>query len=266
MSILLLKLVATPLLILAASIAGRRWGETVSGWFVGLPLTSAPVCFFLAVEQGRAFASGTATGCLAGVVAEAVFCLAYAITARRRDWPSSLLAGSAGFAAAGILLTAIRPPFPVLAPSVAVALAATLMLLPRYPAAAYNLPSPPAWDIPARMAVAALLVFGLTAVAPFFGARGSGILATYPVFAAVLTCFAHRTRGKAAATAVLRGLMVGAFGFAGFFTLLSPALPSLGLAAAFGAATLVALLIQGLTFAVLRRDIPAGLRFGAFKG
>jgi hypothetical protein len=253
--ILVLKLVLTPLLILAASLAGRRWGETVSGWFVGLPLTSAPVCFFLAMEQGSAFAAGAATGCLAGVIAEAGFCLAYAVAARRHGWPGSLLAGSAAFAAAGTLLTAIKPPFPLFVALVAAALAATLALLPRYPAAARDLPSPPAWDIPARMTVATALVFGLTAVAPLLGARGSGILATFPVFAAVLTCFAHRVHGSAAATGVLRGLMMGAFGFTGFFTILSPTLPRLHLAAAFGAATLVALSIQGLTLATLRRTL-----------
>jgi hypothetical protein len=47
---LALKLTVTPLLILAASLASRRWGEAVAGWFVGLPLTSAPVCFFLALD------------------------------------------------------------------------------------------------------------------------------------------------------------------------------------------------------------------------
>ena len=46
MDILILKLVATPLLIGMASLAGRRWGETISGWFIGLPLTSGPVCWF----------------------------------------------------------------------------------------------------------------------------------------------------------------------------------------------------------------------------
>src|SRR5262249_23921725 len=38
MNTLLLKLIVTPVLIGAASLAGRRWGETLSGWFSGLPL------------------------------------------------------------------------------------------------------------------------------------------------------------------------------------------------------------------------------------
>ena len=38
-----LKLVLTPTLIGAASLAGRRWGPAVSGWLVGFPFTSAPI-------------------------------------------------------------------------------------------------------------------------------------------------------------------------------------------------------------------------------
>jgi hypothetical protein len=39
---LLLKVVVTPALIASATLAGRRWGERLSGWLVGLPLTSLP--------------------------------------------------------------------------------------------------------------------------------------------------------------------------------------------------------------------------------
>src|SRR2546427_679588 len=57
---LLLKLLLTPLFILIITLIGRRWGSLVSGWLVGLPLTSAPVVLFLALEQGTAFASRAA--------------------------------------------------------------------------------------------------------------------------------------------------------------------------------------------------------------
>src|SRR5579862_1637657 len=86
MSTLPLKLTVTPLLILLASLAIRRWGEIVGGWFVGLPLTSAPVCFFLALDQGVGFAASASLGSLAGAASEAGFGLAYSLTARRFGW------------------------------------------------------------------------------------------------------------------------------------------------------------------------------------
>lgn len=38
--LLALKLALTPLLITATALAGRRWGAEVSGWLIGLHLTS----------------------------------------------------------------------------------------------------------------------------------------------------------------------------------------------------------------------------------
>ncbi len=56
MGFLVLKLVLTPVLIGGASLGARRWGPTVGGWIVSLPLTSGPVVLFLALDRGPAFA------------------------------------------------------------------------------------------------------------------------------------------------------------------------------------------------------------------
>src|SRR5258707_14407356 len=106
MDTLLLKLLVTPLLIGAASLAGRRWGETVSGWFIGLPQSSGPVCWFLALEQGTGFAAAAARGCLGGAAAEAGVCLAYRVTAPNPRRPRGIGAGTTGFAAAAACLQA----------------------------------------------------------------------------------------------------------------------------------------------------------------
>ena len=67
MNILLLKLILTPLLIGSVSLAGRRWGPTVGGLLVALPLTSGPILFFLALERGAPFTVNTALGTLEGL-------------------------------------------------------------------------------------------------------------------------------------------------------------------------------------------------------
>ena len=252
MDTVVLKLVVTPVLILTASLAGRRWGETVSGWFIGLPLTSGPVCFFLALEQGTGFAASTARGSLAGAAAESGFALAYILTARGSGWPLALFAGTLGYAAVAALLQAVSQLW-VLGAIVYAALALGLVLMPRLRAGSAALPTPPRWDIPARMAVATALVFSLTELAPLFGARLSGLLATYPLFGAVLAAFAHRLSGAAAAERVLRGLLIGLFGFTGFFLLLAATVQQTGLAASFAAATALALMIQGGSLWLLRR-------------
>jgi hypothetical protein len=103
------------------------------------------------------------------------------------------------------------------------------------------------------MVVATALVLGLTALAPYVGARLSGLFATYPVFAAVLAAFSHQSRGPAAGVQVLRGLLIGLFAFTGFFAMLASTLAHAGIMAAFAGATLVALTIQGCSLCLMRR-------------
>ena len=247
MDTLLLKPIVTPLLIGAATLAGRRWGETVSGWFIGLPLTSGPVCWFLAIEQGTGFAAAAARGCLAGAAAEAGFCLAYGVAARNIGWPGSLAAGTGAFAVCAAVLQVIALPLWLLALIVYAALAAALWLMPRLASGRAQLPAPPGWDLPARMIVATALVLALTAVAPWLGARLSGLLTTFPLFGAVLAAFAHHLSGAAAASRVLRGLLIGLFGFTGFLLLLALTIEPIGIAGAFAMATALALAIQGVS-------------------
>ena len=70
----------------------------------------------------------------------------------------------------------------------------------------------------------------------------------YPVYAAVLTVFAHRGSGPGAAVAVLRGVVLGLFAFATFFFVLASLLDRIDTAAAFVCATAAASLVQALSY------------------
>jgi hypothetical protein len=251
MSTLALKIILTPALILAASVAGRRWGEAVGGWLVGLPLTSGPVAFFLALDYGPAFAEQAAVGSVAGVVAQAAFCLAYGWAAMQFAWPLAFAVGTIAFALAAILVQWLAPTPLLLFGLAILVLLLALLLIPRAPST-MPIAARPRWDLPARMAVATALVLALTTAAPALGPRLSGLLATFPVFAAVLAVFAHRMQGAAAARQVLWGLMLGLFAFAGFFAVIHLAIVPAGVAAAFAAAILCAAAIQGATLWTMR--------------
>jgi O-antigen/teichoic acid export membrane protein len=116
---------------------------------------------------------------------------------------------------------------------------------------------PPRGDLLARMVLATTVVLVLTALAPRLGPRLSGLLATYPLFAAILSAFAHRLQGAGAAGSVLRGLLLGLFAFAGFCFVLGVSIVPLGTAGAFAAAVVVALLVQGLSLRGLRALGPS---------
>ncbi len=253
METLALKLILTPVLVGGASLAGRRWGQAIGGWLVGMPFTAGPVAFFIALDNGGAYAAASARGSLAGAVAEAAFTLAYAAAARYGTWPLALFAASLAFAAAVAALGAFAHG---LALTLALALAAVvgaLLILSSGGREAAAAPLP-RWDLPLRMAAATAVVLALTSAVPFLGPALSGILATYPVIAGILTVFAHRRQGAAAAVAVLRGLLYGLFGFMGFFVVLALLVERAGTAAAFAAAMVVSLALQGASLLLVRRE------------
>jgi len=238
---LVLKLVVTPALIGATSLAGRRWGQGVSGWIVGLPLTSGPVAFFLVVDHGAAFAAAAAVGSMVGTIAQAGFCLGYGRLAFRVPWPLAFLVGIGVFGVTAVAFQgfslALIWLFPV-----------TIFVLRIVIRRATPLPS---WDIPARMVVTTAIVLLLTGFAPILGPRLSGLLATFPVYASILTVFAHELQGPGPAVQVLRGLLFGLFSFAAFFFVLGLLIVQVGLAPAFGAAIAAALLLQAGSFRVI---------------
>jgi hypothetical protein len=250
---LTLKLVLTPTLIGAVSMAGRRWGPGVSGWLVGFPLTSGPIAFFLALDHGLAFAAAAAVGSMTGAAAQAVFCVIYGRLARGRHWMAALVGGSLGFAGATVLLQLTTLGFVPLLALVVTTLAAALCLMPRDSSHARPA-APPSWDIPARLVVTTAIVLTLTGLAAALGPSLTGLLATYPLYGAILAGFAHHLDGPGPAIRVLRGLLLGLFAFAGFFFVLALSLERAGIAQAFAAAIATALVLQAGALWVMRRE------------
>lgn len=217
---LALKLVLTPALIGVVSLAGRRWGPGVSGWLVGFPLTSGPVAFFLALDHGLSFAAGAAVGSMTGAAAQAAFCVLYGRTARNRHWALPLLVGSLAFGAAALALQIVILTLLPLLALVIGTLVVALVVMPRDSGG----PRParrPRWDIPARIVVTTAIVLALTGLAAALGPSLTGLLATFPLYGAILSGFAHHLEGPGPAVRVLRGLLLGLFAFAGFFFVLA---------------------------------------------
>lgn len=165
-----------------------------------------------------------------------------------------LALGSIAFALAGTIVHVFALPPALLLPSVLAALVIALRLMPRWSGAPATA-APPGWDLPSRMIAATAVVLALTTAAPLLGARVSGLLATFPLFAAVLAVFAHQTQDRIAAVSVLRGLLLGLFSFAAFFAALQPTLPRFGTGAGFSVAISAALLTQTITLLLMRHRL-----------
>jgi uncharacterized membrane protein (GlpM family) len=251
---LVFKLIITPGLITVATLAERRWGPTVGGWFVGLPLTSGPVSVFLALEQGRPFAATAARSSILGLVGVSAFCVGYA-RASQRFGPAVCLA--IGFSAYTVVTLAARfvdgGPWLVFA-LVCCVLGVALAFMPRVPRAEADA-APPWWDLPLRIIAATGMVLLITAAASAVGPMWSGLLSPFPVFSSVLAAFAHHVSGSAAATRLQRGIIVGIYSFASFFLVVALLVDSVSLPTTYAAATLAALVVQSISFMVLRRQV-----------
>jgi len=246
------KLVVTPLVIAAATLAARRWGATIGGWFVGLPLTSGPVSVFLALEQGRTFAATSARASILGLIGVAAFCVAYAHAAPHVGPAGCLAAGFAAYAAATLISHAIEGgPWIVLAIVYAVLFAA-LALMPRVSGPETDAP-PPWWDLPLRIVAATSTVLFITTAAAALGPTWSGLLSPFPVFSSVLAAFAHKMSGPAAAVRLQRGVVAGLFSFASFFLVVSLLVETRSLTTTYAVATLVALAVNSLSLLALWR-------------
>jgi hypothetical protein len=242
-----------PLLIGAASLAGQRWGAAVGGWLVGIPFTSGPIAFFLALDHGASFAASASVGMLVGTISQALFCLAYARTSARLRWPAAFGAGTLGFAAGTVVLWPLEAPAATAFVLTVAALVVALVLMPRDPSEpkVSGEGEAPRWDLPARMVVATVFVLSLTAAAPLLGPYLSGLLSPFPLFGAILAVFTHRSQGSIAAIGLLRGLLFGLFAPVGFFLALAVLIEGLGIGLGFAAATATALAFQGATLWLL---------------
>jgi hypothetical protein len=244
------KIVLTPLLVAAVTLLARRWGPGIGGTVAGLPLTSTPVSIFLALEQGRAFAATAAVGTLLGLLSQAALCLAYSWTARRARWWTSGATGVVCFVIVTLMLERIS-----LSVGMAFALVCALLLLvaAAIPGSDAGLvvTRPPAWDLPLRMVVAAVMVVALTTLASNLGPRWTGLLSPFPVFALVLGGFTHRTHGAAAAGALLRGIVLGSLSHATMFAVVATLLVRGGLVWTYTVAALAALAVNGLALWVV---------------
>jgi hypothetical protein len=242
--LLILKLVATPLIVGGAALAARRWGPAIGGLLVALPLTSGPVAFFLALGQGEEFAARAIEGSLGGLIAIAAYTVAYAVVGPRHGAAGGWAAASAAFVAVGL---AIQPLLGgsawVLYGAVLLAITAALRFLPP-PVAWSGHAVHPRWDLPARVVVGTSLVLLFTMLAPIVGASLGGLIATYPVYISVLAVFTHRTEGVSGAIEVLRGLLAGLYGTATFMLIVNLTVVPWGIGPAFATAIGVTLAIE----------------------
>ena len=250
-ALLALKLTLTPGVIVGATLAARRFGPSVGGWLIGLPVTAGPVLLLLALAHGARFAEHVAVGLVAGVAAQAAYVLGYAAACRRgAGWRLGVLTGTAAFAATGLALVVPHLKLGLVAACSLAVLAAGLLLLPPDPVPLS--PARPRHDLLVRVVLATTLLLLITTFATVLGAGLSGVVTVYPLLSTLLAVFAHRSDGPRAALAVYRGLLVGLFALMVFATTLAVVLTHLPLTDAYVLAIALTLAIQLASLRAIR--------------
>lgn len=247
------KLFLAPMLIGFVSIAGRRWGPTVGGWLISLPLTSAPVILFLAIDQGAAFASSAAQNTLMGIISVASFCLIYYWFSYRFDWTICMMAGWVAFFALTFIEESVILPLLISFAVVTAFLTVVHRVMPKSQGKSIAI-NPPRWDTPLRMIVATAFVLGLTGAASILGPQLSGLLAPFPMFTTILAVFTHHFQGADFTRRLLRAVVAGSFTFVTFFLVISLIINRWGIVAAFGLAILAALATHSALLFVIKRN------------
>ncbi|MBN1529156.1 MAG: hypothetical protein JW895_08850 [Thermoleophilaceae bacterium] len=231
--VLLAKLLLGPGLVVAASLAGRRWGSALAGVLVSVPIVLGPILLIVTIEQGEAFGADAATSSLLAMLALAVFTVVFERAGRTLRWELTTLAGWAAFVVIALLVSRAETA-PVVALVVAIcAFAAAIAVTPPPPAPGERTTPPPWWDLPARALATAVLILALTGAADGLGPELAGALAPFPVATTVVAAFVLAQDGSAPATDMLRGFMRGIYGTIAFCFLTAVLIEPLGTAAAF---------------------------------
>ncbi len=257
-AILILKVCLAPVLILAASLAGHRWGNTVSGWIVGLPLVSAPVILLLALERGNEFAAASAQGSLLGIVSLSAFSLAYAWLSllRGQGWLLSMLAGWGVYFAAtfalGYAAVSIFAAF--------ICVVAWLRLVMRiFPTSNTPVKAAPQggfpWvDVAVRMVAAVGLTFAITEYAPVLGPTLSGLLIPFPIYTSVMVTSLHRGQGATSVFQFLRGAIVSSFTPALFWLIVGSTIVQWGIGPSYALAIAASVMLHWVLLKTLLKN------------
>jgi hypothetical protein len=243
-----------PACVVGASLAARRWGTRVGGLIGGLPVVGGPILLVLAMIHGRAFGAGAAAGSLGGLMALTMFVLAYGHAAPRSHPVASVVVGWAAFLATVLALSFVEIPRGIALAILCVLFAAATRALPASERETAAATPPSRWDLPVRALAALTLVVVLSAVSGSLGAHVSGLLAPFPIITAVLSVFTHHQAGHDEVQTLLRGFLVGFYGYAVFCFTVAVALPGWAIGPAFGLAVAAALVTQLVVVTV----IPSG--------
>jgi hypothetical protein len=239
----LIRVLLAPLAVLAGTLAQRRFGYAVSGLILGLPLTSLPLLWLVALQHGTAFASSMTGALLVGSIAEAIVLWLYARLTIHLS-PSFALVGALGaFALAAEAVNLLRLSALLAGVITALGFAAALRWWPvTAPASTSGEGRSRLW---LRVTLSAVFTIVLVALAGRLGPVLAGLIDALPAMSLMMAFTTHQDHGSGASSRFLHGVTRGSFSYLAAMIVLAELLRTGNLLLAFASALLAALLVQG---------------------
>lgn len=252
MILLALRFLLAPVLVAAASLAARRWGDRAGGYIAALPFVAGPLLLVVTLEHGIRFGAQTALSALSGITALAVFAVGYAHLARAFRWPVALPLGWSLYMMSAAALRPLETGVVARLAGALVSLWLAKALLPASQVATESVSDrqKPSWDLVARMGSAAVMVGSIATLSQALGPAWSGLLTPFPISTTILVAFAHAQDGHKAVARMLEGFIPALAGLTFFFGVVAVGLPALGLAGGFAVAFATAMGTQALLFRI----------------
>jgi hypothetical protein len=205
MQILVIKLLFAPLFIIFTYVIQRKYGARLGGVFMAIPFIVVPILVVLYLQEGRDFFHSAVIGTYSGQIGLLFFVLAFTSMARRFKWYWCLLAATASYALAVLILSPVMTNLWVGMVSWFVIWVAVMKTFKAYDRTE-SLSATTRWDLPIRVFSALALIFLITEFADQLGPQYSGALAMYPVMTSIMSTFNHYRFGANSSIALMHGL------------------------------------------------------------
>jgi hypothetical protein len=270
LDLILAKIAVSIGTVLGLSMLAERAGPRVAGVLSGYPLGTAILLYFIAIEQGIAFASESAVYALPGLIATLTFLYAYFIVSRK--CLSLPVVPQIFFSSLGAFVTYLSVSWLFQLAPMSLIQAAVILLVAIFVALILfrkienvrilNRVRLTKQVVFLRAALAATIVLVISGMAAWIGPRWAGLLSGFPVTLYPMMLIVHFTYGAEPVHTVIRNFPRGMGALWVYILAVTLGYPVLGLGlgtlCAFGAATVY--LVAYSTFVWVRqKSVQAGL-------
>ncbi len=255
--VLAVKMAATAVVVVAASLVAERVGALIGAMVATLPIAAGPAYILLALDHDAQFIADSTVASLAVHAATGVFGMAYVLAAQRCSFLATMAIAVGSWFGCALIIRLIPWSLAGAIALCAATYAVCVWVAQRYLHARVPVIARCWFDIPLRAVLVAVLVGTVVTLGANAGPKLTGIFAVFPIVMMSLMLILHPRIGGVATAAIIANTMWGLVGFGAAIVALHVAVMPLGAPAALAIALLVSVVINIVIFALRRRGFAA---------